>query len=242
MENSLYLGLSRQMVLRTDMNIVANNVANVDTNGYRGQNLIFEEYISKPRGYDDPLSFVANRGQYQVSDAGPLKATENPLDVALVGPGFMGVVGPDGEIAYTRDGSFQIDANGTLITQAGHAVASAGGGQITIPQGSTEVRIDEKGNVSNQDGQLGQIMIAEFDNVQDLEQFGDNLYGIGNGTAIEASNTRAKQGYLEGSNVKSVLEMSRMIKISREYQSLQNMMNSENERLREAIRKLTDTG
>ncbi|HRQ61733.1 MAG TPA: flagellar hook-basal body complex protein, partial [Alphaproteobacteria bacterium] len=89
MENSIYLGLSRQMVLRTNMNIVANNVANMNTPGYRGQNTLFEEYVSDPRGSDDPLSFVYDYGQYEDTKQGPLSATSNPLDVALNGPGFM---------------------------------------------------------------------------------------------------------------------------------------------------------
>lgn len=239
MENSIYLGLSRQVTLRTNMDIIANNVANVNTSGFRGQNTLFQEYLSKPRGYDDPLSFVNDQGHYQITAPGPLRQTGSDLDVAVVGPGFISVQAPGGEVEYTRDGNFAIDPNGTLVTQAGFPVANSGGGSIIIPEGSQNIKIDDKGNVSNQDGQLGQIGIFEFENVQQLEQRGNNLYAIVGGTANPATETRVTQGSLEGSNVQPVVEMTRMIETLREYQSVQNVMQKENERLRSAIQKLT---
>ncbi len=239
MENSIYLGLSRQMVLRNNMDIIANNVANMSTNGYRGQNLLFEEYISDPRGADDALSFVNDRGQYQLSEPGSLTYTGNQLDAALEGPGFFGVQTPGGEVQYTRDGSFQIDATGTLVTQAGYRVASSGGGDITIPQGSSEIAIDDNGIISNQDGPIGQLLIAEFQNIQNMEQRGNNLYAIDAAEVLPAAETQVMQGMLEGSNVKPVLEMTNMIETLRDYQSVQRVMETENERLRTAIQRLT---
>lgn len=239
MENSIYLGISRQMTLRTNMDIVANNVANMNTNGYRGQNLLFEEYISDPRGADDELSFVYNRGQYDLTDPGPVSFTGNQLDVALEGPGFIGIQGPDGEVGFTRDGGFELDSAGVLKIHGGLSVASAGGGDIVIPPGSTEIEIDENGVISNQDGQLGQIMISEFENLQELEARGNNIYSIGDARATPALQTRVKQGLLEGSNVKPVIEMTRMIETLRDYQSVQRLIQNENERLRGAIQRLT---
>ena len=240
MENSIYLGLSRQMTLRTNMDIIANNVANMSTNGYRGQNTLFEEHIFNPRDKEtDPLSFVYDRGQYQATEPGPLSTTGNQLDIALVGPGFLGVQAPGGDIQFTRDGSFQIEADGTLVTQAGFPVASFGGGNIVIPPDSTEIKIDETGMISNQNGELGQIMVTEFDNIQGLEQRGNNLYAVTGTNEQPAANTRVKQGMLEGSNVKPVIEMTNMIETLRDYQSMQNAMEKENERLRSAIQKLT---
>ena len=166
MENSIYLGLSRQMTLRTNMEIIANNVANSNTSGYRAQNLVFEEFISDPRGNMDELSFVHDQSQYQITDPGPIKVTGNALDVALVGPGYMGAVAPDGQVAYTRAGELQIASDGSLVNAAGLPVAGAGGSTISIPEGSTEIKIDDNGFVSNQDGQIGQIMIVEFENIR----------------------------------------------------------------------------
>jgi len=242
MENSIYLGLSRQVTLQTNMDIIANNVANMNTTGYRAQNTLFEEYLVKPRGYDDPLSFVTDQGQYQITTPGSMRETGSQLDAAIVGDGFFSVQAPGGEIQYTRDGNFSRSADGTLITQAGFPVASNGGGIITIPAGSTEIAIDDNGNVSNQDGQIGQLGIFEFANAQQLEQQGNNLYKIVGGDAAPATASRVKQGYLEQSNVKPVLEMTRMIETVRDYQSVQKVLQSENDRLRSAIQKLTGGG
>jgi flagellar basal-body rod protein FlgF len=239
MENSIYLGLSKQMVLRTNMDIVANNVANINTPGFRAQNLLFEEYISDPRGSDTPLSFVIDRGQYQATTPGPVKATENPLDVALVGPGFIGVQSADGKVAYTRAGNFQIGTDGALLTAGGFPVAGNGGSAITIPAGSSEISIDNKGAISNQGGQIGQLMIVEFENLQDLKPLGNNMYTTDAATT-EATNTTVKQGFLEGSNVQPVIEITRMIETLRSFQSVQRVLETENERLRTAIQKLTE--
>lgn len=242
MENSIYLGLSRQVTLQTNMDIIAQNVANMNTTGYRGQNTLFQEYLSKPRGYDDPLSFVNDEGQYQITAPGPMRQTGSSLDIAVIGDGFIGVQAPSGDVEYTRDGNFLIDANGTLVTQAGFPVASSGGGNITIPPGSEVIKIDDKGNIFNEDGALGQIGVFEFENVQQLEQRGNNLYAMVGGDANPATESRVQQGYLEGSNIKPVVEMTRMIDTLREYQTVSRVMERENERLRSAIQKLTGGG
>jgi len=241
MENSIYLALSRQSAMRADLNIVSNNIANMNTTGFRGQNLVFEEFIAKPRGHDDPLSFVANRGQYDLTDPGPVQVTANPLNIALEGPGFISIQGPGGEIHYSRNGDFARDPNGILITQNGFAVASSGGGNITIPEDSLEINIDRFGVVSNQDGVLGQIGIFEFENPQTLKPMGNNLYDAGDAAPGEVENTVVQQFALEGSNVNPITEMTRMIEISRQYVSVQNLLNNESERLRGAIQTLTQT-
>ena len=241
MENSIYLALSRQSAMRTDLGIVANNIANMNTAGFRAQNLVFEEFVAKPRGYDDPLSFVANRGQYDVTDPGPVQITSNPLDIALEGPGFISIQGPSGEIAYSRNGNFTRDPNGILMTQNGFPVASNGGGTITIPGDSIEVSIDRVGVVSDQNGVLGQIGVFEFDNPQSLKPMGNNLYDADGAAAVPAENTVVQQFALEGSNVNAITEMTRMIEISRQYTSVQNLLNNESERLRGAIQTLTQT-
>ncbi len=237
MENSIYLGLSRQMVLQTNMDIVANNIANMNTTGFRGQNPVFEEYLSDPRYADDPLSFVYDYGQYQMTSQGSFEQTGNPFNVALNGPGYMGVEMPDGETGYTRDGNFQKTADGTLVNSSGLPILGSGG-PIVIPANATEITIDEKGVVSDQNGPVAQLMIVEFENVQELEPAGHNLYTT-DGNSTLAENTTAAQGFLESSNVQPVVEMTRMIEILRDFQSTQKLLEGEHERLRSAIQKLT---
>lgn len=238
MENSIYLGLSKQLVLRHNMDTIANNIANMNTTGYRTQNLLFEEFISDPRGNEDELSFVYDRGQYHNTEPGGMAFTGNSLDVGLEGPGYIGVQGPGGELMYTRAGDFHMDVNGRLLSSAGFAIADQGGSDVIIPPDSTEILINDTGGVFNQNGQVGQIMITEFENVQALKPAGNNMYSY-EGGLMPPNKTRMQQGNLEGSNVKPVIEITRMIDTLRTYQSVNNVLQSENERLRTAVQRLT---
>ncbi len=240
MENSLYVGLSGQVVLEGNMNIIANNVANLNTPGFRGQNMIFQEYVEKPRGMKEDVSLVNDYGQYQVTDPGPVKITGNPLDVALVGPGFLGIVTPEG-VQYTRAGNLAQLADGTLVNARGMPVAGQGGGTITIPQDAKNVYIDHNGAVSTDDGQIGQLMVAEFANYQTLNPAGNGLY-VTTEPPLPATGTTVIQGKLEGSNVQAVVEMTRMIDVIREYQAVQRFMQSEHDRMRTAIQRLSRQG
>ncbi|MEZ5815115.1 MAG: flagellar basal-body rod protein FlgF [Alphaproteobacteria bacterium] len=244
MENSIYLALSKQLVQQTNMQIIANNVANANTAGFRAQNIIFEEFLVDPRGKTtddaagDPLSFVYNRAQYENTSPGSLSQTGNPLDAALVGPGFFGIQGPGGEVMYSRAGQFNMDADGTLRNSAGFPVADQGGSPIIIPRGSSEIKIDGKGVISNQNGPVGQMMVVEFDDPQVLEAQGNTLYSAPE-PGRPAENTAVRQGHIEGSNVQPVVEMTRMIETLRNFQATQRVLQGENERLRTTIRKLT---
>ncbi len=237
MENAQYIGLSRQMVLGTAMDLTANNIANANTAGYRTQNPLFSEYISDPKGARDPISMVYDRGQYDVTRAGPLQLTGNELDVAVIGSGFIGVKTPDGGIQYTRSGNFTLNVRREVVTASGYNVSDAGGAVLAIPEGAKEIRIDTQGRVSTQNGQIGQIMIREFNNPQTLEPQGNGLYKTDE-TGNPPQDTIVLQGQLEGSNVEPIIEMTHMIKISREYQALQRFMQTDHDRQRTAIQRL----
>lgn len=242
MENTIYIGLSRAKTLQTAMDMTANNIANMDTPGYRGQNPVFLEYIADPKGRtetNDPISMVIDYGQFQNTRPGPLQRTGNPTDVALSGPGYFGVQTPDG-ILYTRAGNFAVNVNGELVTPDGLPVAGQGGGPITVPRDSGPLRIADDGTISTDEGQIGQIGVTEFDNIQDLEAVGENLYRAVKG-GRPATETRVLQGMVEGSNVQPVIEMTRMVEILREYQSVQRMLQGEHERMRSAIQRLSRT-
>jgi flagellar basal-body rod protein FlgF len=239
MENSLYVGLSSQVALEAKMALVSNNIANMNTPGYRGQNIVFEEYLSSQRRMKEDVSLVYDYGQFQNADAGPIKQTGNPLDVALVGPGFMGIQTPEG-VQYTRSGNFILNELGELVTPRGLRVADQGGGTITIPDDAKWVSIDQKGVVSTDQGEIAAIMMAEFENYQLVEPQGNGLYATEQ-PAQPAAGTKMLQGRIEGSNVQSVVEMTRMIEVTREYQSMQRMVQSEHERLRTAIQRMLKT-
>lgn len=236
MENTIYIGLSKQNVLKTNMSIIANNLANMNTPGFRGHNLVFEEFIRGETGQNQ-VSLVDNPGMYEMTTQGLVKQTGNVLDVALNGPGFIQVIGPDGNPAYTRAGDFQISNNDTLITSGGYEV-STGGGPIAIEPGTQNITIDETGTVVSENGTLGKISIVEFENVQSMEALGQNLYHT-DAAGQPATETRLLQGSLEFSNVNPVVEMTRMIEVLRSYQSQARFINNEGERIREAIRTLS---
>lgn len=236
MENTIYLGLSRQMLLRTQMDIVSNNIANMNTHGFRAQNMLVDEHVVNRKGDFDKLTFAYDYGQYKTTSPGSMEQTGNQLNVAVQGPGFMSVQMANGEIGYTRDGNFQRAADGTLITSAGLPVMGQGG-PIVIPPNATEVSIDERGMMSDQNGVFGQLALVEFANLQDMEPVGKNLY-VTDQAPNEPARTQAAQGFLEGSNVTPVLEMTKMIEILRDYQSTQKILDSEHERLKTAIQKL----
>lgn len=239
MENSLYIGLSKQVALRSDMNIIANNVANVNTPGFRGQNMIFSEFVEDPRYMEEDISMVMDYGQYQMTDPGSLKETGAPLDIALVGNGFLGIQTPEG-IQYTRAGNLTMDAEGVVRNARGLPVADQGGGDIVIPTNAKEIRIDQKGVISTDQGQVGQLLVSEFNNYQRLNPQGNGLYATDE-PPLENEKTVIKQGYVEGSNVQAVVEMTRMIDVLREYQMVQNIMQSEHERLRSSAQRLGRT-
>ena len=243
MENSIYIGLSRQRALQEQMDIVANNIANLNTPGYRQNNMVFLEYLARQRNAEkagnDSISMVHDYGQFMNTENGPLRRTENPLDVALQGPGFFGIQTPDG-VQYSRAGNFQLNGNRELVTGSGMLVADAAGGTIAIPEDATEIIIARDGTVSTNQGELAQIMVVEFENPQDLVAQGNGLYK--NATpGNPAENTTVLQGMVESSNVNAVLEMTRMIDVSRAYQSAQRMLQNEHERQRGMIQTLTKT-
>ncbi len=240
MENSLYVGLSRQLVLEHAMNMVANNVANVNTAGYRAQNPIFEEYLSKERYDKNDLSMVYDRGQYDSTQSGPMQFTGGTYDIALVGPGFIEVSTPSGAIQYTRAGNLTVNNANELVTASGFKVSGPGGNAVTLPANAKEVSITDQGEVSADGNVVGRISVVEFDNVQELKPEGNSLYSSVT-PGRPATDTVVKQGSLEGSNVNAIQETTRMIDILRTYQSTMRMMQNEHERQVSAIQKLAKT-
>lgn len=220
------------------MEMVANNVANINTPGFREQSLLFKEYVMDPKGQGPAYSMVGDYGQMTSTVAGVTQVTGAPLDVALQGPGFFEIAGRDGP-RYTRAGSFTMDQNGNIAMPSGELVSSGGGSGIAIPPGTREIVIDERGNVSNENGIIGRISIVEFANTDQLIREGNGLYRAPAGAQpTPSANTRALQGAIEGSNVQGVAEMTKMIGILRDYQALQRMVQNEHDLERNAIQRL----
>jgi flagellar basal-body rod protein FlgF len=187
----------------------------------------------------ETLSMVLDYGNFRVKDNGPIKRTGNPLDVALQGQGFMGVQGPGGKVMYTRNGTFTMDSERKLVTAQGYPVVDSGGQPISIPDGQGDIVIDQQGGISVGDSNIGSLMIQDFPNLQSLKPVGDSLYEATD-PGTPSTDTKVVQGALEGSNTQGVLEMTDMIEVSRNYQSVARMLQTEHDRLRSTIRTMTE--
>ncbi len=241
MENALYVGLSRQMILRREMEIIANNIANMDTNGFKVESMIQKTDPSEPAvtlGGPRPVKFVAPDGVARDFGQGVLTRTGGELDMAIEGKGFFQVQTPQGP-RFTRDGRFTTDTTGRLVTQGGHAVLDASGGEIIINAEKGQVSVGSDGSMSQGNETVGKVGIYTFTNPGALEKAGDNLFRNGSNLAANpAAEAKLRQGFLEGSNVRPVLEITRMVEVSRAYESTTKMMESEAELSRRSVERL----
>ena len=249
MENTLLVALSRQMALARELDVVANNMANVNTHGFRREEMQFGEYlmpVASADGFplaDRKLSYVEDRSTFRDFEAGGLQQTDNPLDVAIQGDAFFTVQAADGKSErYTRDGAFQIDAQGQLVSANGLPVLGDGG-PIVLDPNDTNIVIARDGTVSTSGGIRGHLKLASFADPRALQKQGDNLFTTGTGQTVEtpqAGSFRLAQGQIESSNVKPVLEMSRLIEINRAYTSLANMIQKNDDLRKTAIQSLSE--
>lgn len=237
MENVSYIGLSRQMSLSRQMEITANNIANMSTPGFKAESVLLKEYVNKTPAITQSISQVQDYGTFRDFRQGATQQTGNPLDAAISGEGYFAVQTPQGT-RYTRDGSFSLNATGELVTRAGYKV-TGDGGPIVIPAESSHITINANGTVSTEDGVVGKIKLVKFANEQALAPTGENLYDAKGAAEQKIETPNIMQGMIEGSNVQPIVEMSRMIQISRLYQSTQQMLQQDHQQKRTMIQKLT---
>lgn len=242
-ENAQLIGLSRQMALQRQMDMVANNIANVNTTGFKAEKLLYEEYKMPVArhgdfsGQDRTLSYVQDWATVQDFSAGAMVQTEAPLDVAISGDGFFAVQTAAGE-RYSRSGAFQLNSEGTLVDLSGNPVLGIGG-QIQFGPEETDIKIAADGSISSSEGAKGQLRIVEFEDPQALTRQGNNL--MFGGTPVPATNSRVLQGFIEKSNVSSVAEMSQMLRVTRTYESIASLGQKQDDMRRDAIRRLGST-
>jgi len=237
MENTLYIALSRQMVMRQHLDIVANNIANATTAGYKGEQLLFVEYLAETVDGQE-VSFVQDLAVVRDFSEGELIKTGSPLDAAIHGKGWFVVDTPDGQF-YTRNGHFELNRNGEIVTSAGHPVLSDKGLPIVIGPGETDVEISADGTVSSSAGVKGRLSIVDFPDGQVLNKASNSLYATDQ-PPQQALAAVVAQGMIEGSNVQPIVEVGNMIMALRSYQSAQEVIQQEDGRLMEVIKTLTD--
>lgn len=260
MVRSLYQNSSSMQLLLDRMDVVSNNMANVDTNGYKRRDVFFRQLIGAEQALERdeielrrdenlplthsedpccrlrgvPFRFKGDISTYTDYSHGPVKETGNPLDVALASEGFFTIQGPDG-IGYTRDGQFKLNENGSLVTADGFFVLGESG-PIEITGNALE--ISQKGHIIVDGNIINQLMIRDFDR-QDLVRTRHALY-VPSGENPEALpvNPNVQQGYLETSNVNPVQEMVRMISTQRHYETNANLITSVDRVLEKTVSQL----
>ena len=237
MENASLVGLSRQMSLQREMEVVANNVANIDTNGFKADFSLFEEYLMPGardgnfRVADSPVSFVRGRGTLIDLNQGPLQRTGSPLDVAINGDGFLVIRTPQGE----------------LVTSEGYPVLGEGG-PIAFQNQDTGITINQEGTVSVKDPSnstvaiiRGQLRVVSFAQAQRLQKEGGSTFSApADMPPSPSTKSKVVQGALEKSNVRPIIEMSRMIEVSRSYAMIANLLQSQGDLHKSSIQQLAD--
>jgi len=241
MDNALRIGLSRQMALKTRMNVIANNLANINTAGFKRDTVHMEEFrmpvaqMTELRGRDKALSYVHDRAVLNNMSAGSMKQSGNELDVAINGKGWFSINTPSGE-RYTRNGEFKLNNEGTLVTNDGFPVLGSGG-PISFGPNETQITIARDGTISSSEGVKGQIRVVTFNEEQNLNKEGFNLFKTDEQpTPVEQPNLM--QGMVEGSNVKPVLELTTMIETTRAYVNQAQLLKKSEELKTDAMNKL----
>ncbi len=234
MENAGYTTLSRQSGLAREMQIVANNIANSATTGFRSEGLIFSEYV-KPVDRGASLSMGQGNVRNTSFDQGALTQTGGTFDLAIEGDGFFLIETPNGE-RLTRAGAFSPSAEGDLVTYDGFRVLDAGGAPLFIPPG-TNIAISADGTLSADGTPLGQIGLVQPIDASDLEREDGVMFRTQAGYE-PAENARVLQGFVENSNVNAVSQLARMIEVQRAYELGQSFLESEDERVRAAMKAL----
>lgn len=252
MENTLLIGLSRQMTLERQIDVISNNVANVNTNGFKADKSLFQEYLMPVAhadnfvGRDRVFSYVQDRATWRDMGQGPTENTGNPLDVTIDGNAMLAVQTPAGE-RYTRNGALQINSQGQLVTTDGNLVLGTGG-PITFQPNDRDIVISQEGTITVreglttlQDAVRGKLRMVNFAQPQQLQKEGSNLYSAPNGVVAQAdTRSKVRQGVIEKSNVNSVAEMSRMIEVTRTYQQISSIMQQQGDMRKSALDKLAD--
>jgi flagellar basal-body rod protein FlgG len=254
MQDSVYNGVFGAMTQMYRMDTIANNLANVQTAGYKREESAFHDVmqhrvddfvhpgpsLERPDMLPEPDLLTQPRisGSHIVFEQGPLQKTGNPLDLAIQGEGFFRVRTPEGE-AYTRTGQFKVRADGTVVTGNGHELLSQGG-PLQLP-GTGTVSVNQGGLVSQNGQAVGRIDLVTFDDVQALRRQGGNLFRLAEDSQarqLPAEGATIAQGCVEKSNVNVVEEMVRMIETNRIFEACQKVVSSTNEEDGQLIRKL----
>lgn len=246
MQEAMFSGVFGALSAEFSLAIAANNLANVNTSGYKQDHLAFRDTMirfahdeirepvatlrSKPLFPEPMLSArVRIAGSKVDYNQGGLRSTGNPLDLAISGNGFFRIQTPEGDV-FTRDGALCIQPDGTLTTAKGWPLLGEGG-PLVVPAGTRNIHVAQDGRIFADDGEVGTLQLVTVDDLSGLEKYGHNLYRIRDGSGVQeipaaADGAYINQGYLESANVDVITEMVKMIEINRQYEAYTKVMQT----------------
>jgi flagellar basal-body rod protein FlgF len=234
METGGYVTLSRQSGLMREMQVVAHNIANIATTGFRREGVIFSEFVRRTEGGPSLSMAHASARHMDLRHAG-LTETGGTFDFAIEGEGFFLIETPQGQ-ALTRAGSFTPNADGELVNADGNRLLDSGGAPVFVPPDAKNVALAQDGTLAAGNVPLAQLGLWRSADPLQMTHQGGTVFGA---DAVEpAEDAKILQGFLEDSNVNAVSEIARMIEVQRAYELGQGFMDKEDERVRGVIQTL----
>lgn len=236
MDNALYyLTLNRQMGLSSELSLIANNIANLDTTGFRREGLSFTEYVVAREG-GESVSMADLGVRFASEIPGAHNVTGGRFDFAIEGDGYFLLDTEDGPV-LTRAGAFQLSETGALVTPNGDPVLDIGEAPIVLPIEAKEILVAQDGTISVNGDAVGQIALVTAERTQ-LTRYGDTAFKVIDDAFAPVVAPKMRQGSLEQSNVDAVVEIARMIEVTRAYEFAQTMIDDENDRIQDAVQTL----
>lgn len=236
-ETSLIVSLTRQDTLRRELDVVANNLANMNSTAYKGERMLFAEHlVSTPSGGDwmgDAVALVRDTATVHDLSPGEMRETGNDLDVAIESDGYFVVSTPQGP-RYTRDGHLRLNENGELVSGRGYTVL-ADGAPVQMGLDDTQITIAPDGTVSSEARVLGKLDVVRFARPQRLQAAEGGLMTAGDEAPQPVASPSLRQGVLEGSNVEPIKEIDRLIQVQRAYDQARQLAEREDDRIRKML-------
>ncbi len=240
MQSGIYVGLSAQIALEKRLETIANNVANAGTAGFRADAVKFEAVLS--RSANNTVAFASPGENYISRQTGAISKTDNPLDVAMAGDGWFAFQTPQG-VVYTRDGRMQMTSEGELRTMNGYPMMDPGGATIVLDPNGGAPWIGADGSITQDGRPIGSIGVFQIPNEAKLSRFENSgvTTDLPAAAVFEASEIRVLQGHTEGSNVNPIMELTKLINVSRTFEQANSLLDKSESSLEKAIRSLGDT-
>lgn len=243
MDTPGYVVLSRLAAQRRAVDVLAANVANADTPGFKGSQTIFAAHLERQSGVAAPrggreLAFAEDRATWRDFTPGPLQQTGNPLDLALSGEGFFALQTPNGE-RFTRAGRFTLSGGNQVVDPEGHPVLLEDGNPLVLPPNNVRIEVLGDGTVRTENGPIGRLRVVRFEDPQQLKAEGDRLFAAPEDVEPQPmAQPGVVQGSVEGSNIRAVVELTRLTAEMREFQFAAQFAEKEGERLGSTVERI----